>query len=275
MAHDVARYTAVKTDDDEDVESSVEVYKYNGPFRILWQNIVGISGWVLSVVLLILALRPREDCFTRTSAYSPLLEHIPHDFIQLTTNGTLDFPSAFRGPPSPELDEEWDRISIFQPLAIDVTDGEFKRFASSIETAARNDEAYGGNFFVQPEFSHHLHCVVSTACHIRHVLSNWNQNLLWKATFFNYDYYKKIAFDFKGNGHDALEIISLTCSTEHCVEILRQFVMCHADVGLVTAHWVRNINHPWPDFNTLRCVPPRAPAILKKPPGVKALASLP
>uniref|UniRef100_A0A8H7NHC5 Tat pathway signal sequence n=1 Tax=Bionectria ochroleuca TaxID=29856 RepID=A0A8H7NHC5_BIOOC len=269
MAHDVARYTAVKIDDDEDVESSVEVYKHNGPFRILRQNIVGIAGWVLSVVLLILAFRPREDCFTRTSAYSPLLEHIPHDFIQLTTNGTLDFPSAFRGPPSPELDEEWDRISIFQPLAIDVTDGEFKRFASSIETAARNDEAYGGNFFVQPEFSHHLHCV----------------NLLRKATFFNYEYYKKIAFDFKGNGHDGIQT-----HIEHCVEILRQFVMCHADVGLVTAHWVRNINHPWPDFSTLKVcrnfdgildwtlkhqVPPRAPAILKKPPGVKALASPP
>jgi hypothetical protein len=26
--------------------------------------------------------------------------------------------------------------------------------------------------------------------------------------------------------------------------------MCHADAGIVTAHWIEQRNRPWPDFNT-------------------------
>ena len=36
----------------------------------------------------------------------------------------------------------------------------------------------------------------------------------------------------------------------HCVEMLRQFVMCHADVGVITHNWVKDYPRPYPDFNT-------------------------
>ena len=36
----------------------------------------------------------------------------------------------------------------------------------------------------------------------------------------------------------------------HCLEMLRQFVMCHADVGIITHRWVKDFPRPYPDFNT-------------------------
>lgn len=77
---------------------------------------------------------------------------------------------------------------------------------------------------------------------------------------------------------------------DHCLEMLRQFVMCNADVGLVASHWVDGIDHPWPDFNTnKKCrdfkgilewtlehqAPEGIPQIPKRPEGVKGLATPP
>lgn len=36
----------------------------------------------------------------------------------------------------------------------------------------------------------------------------------------------------------------------HCIEMLRQFVMCHADVGMITHRWVKHYPRPYPDFST-------------------------
>lgn len=73
---------------------------------------------------------------------------------------------------------------------------------------------------------------------------------------------------------------------DHCIEILRQFVMCHADVGLVAAHWIEGSDHPWPDFNTRKVcrdfegilqwtldhqLPPGAPTLPVKPVGAQSL----
>jgi hypothetical protein len=87
-----------------------------------------------------------------------------------------------------------------------------------------------------------------------------------------------------------LRILRLTIMADHCVEMLRQFVMCHADVGLVTAHWIEQRARPWPDFNTkhtcrnfdgiwqwtvVHQMPEGTPMIPLKPDGAKALASPP
>ena len=37
---------------------------------------------------------------------------------------------------------------------------------------------------------------------------------------------------------------------DHCIDIIRQTLMCHADVGLVTQSWVKNHPNPYPDFST-------------------------
>ncbi|KAJ5726677.1 uncharacterized protein N7483_008034 [Penicillium malachiteum] len=36
----------------------------------------------------------------------------------------------------------------------------------------------------------------------------------------------------------------------HCVEMLRQFVICHAEVGVITHNWVKGYPRTYSDFNT-------------------------
>lgn len=37
---------------------------------------------------------------------------------------------------------------------------------------------------------------------------------------------------------------------EHCLDIVRQRIMCTADPGIVTFNWVENVKGVYPDFNT-------------------------
>jgi hypothetical protein len=38
--------------------------------------------------------------------------------------------------------------------------------------------------------------------------------------------------------------------SDHCLEILRQVVMCNSDPRLITFHWIKDNPVPYPDFNT-------------------------
>ncbi|KAF2722905.1 hypothetical protein K431DRAFT_220920, partial [Polychaeton citri CBS 116435] len=38
---------------------------------------------------------------------------------------------------------------------------------------------------------------------------------------------------------------------EHCVETLRQNIMCHGDISLLTNNWVEGRDMPYPNFNTI------------------------
>jgi hypothetical protein len=96
-------------------------------------------------------------------------------------------------------------------LDIPLSDEQFLGFGSSIETAVRSQTDKEG-FFVQPEFSHQLHCVVSIHCMIysrkastQETLSDKSQNLLRKSSFFNYEHYQSITFDFHGIDEDSIK----------------------------------------------------------------------
>lgn len=75
---------------------------------------------------------------------------------------------------------------------------------------------------------------------------------------------------------------------DHCVEILRQVLMCNSDPQLITFHWVDGWPGPVPDFNTQHmCRDPEAMLAwakqrdaqlehpLPKPDGVRALPDRP
>ena len=51
----------------------------------------------------------------------------------------------------------------------------------------------------------------------------------------------------------------LTSYADHCIDMLRQFVMCNADPGLVTYFWVEGRPTPYPDFSMQKqCKDPHA-----------------
>lgn len=39
---------------------------------------------------------------------------------------------------------------------------------------------------------------------------------------------------------------------DHCIDILRQFIMCSGDTGLITYTWEEGRNVPMPDFSTTK-----------------------
>ena len=222
----------------------------------------------------------------RISSYSPLLKDYNRILREIRFNGTLEWPSPYRGPPAPEIDKAWNRVTMVRPLNFSLTDDEYLRVGKDPKTAARNLPEYGGGYFLVPEFTHQLHCV----------------NLLRKVSHFKFGYYNAFDPDFTDNTdifkvhigksqiHPVLRPSKLKTILDHCVEQLRQFVMCHADMGVVTAHWIQQRHKPWPDFNTnhmcrdfdqvmdwtkQHLTPVGTPFIPRKPDGAPSLSSPP
>lgn len=79
------------------------------------------------------------------------------------------------------------------------------------------------------EFEHHLHCV----------------NLLRQSLHWNFDYYSA-----RGEGpfSNAPDIVKT--HVNHCVDILRQVIMCQPDTGVFGQYWVEEIEEPFVDFRT-------------------------
>ena len=44
----------------------------------------------------------------------------------------------------------------------------------------------------------------------------------------------------------------LTEEPDHCIEMLRQVLMCSADLHLISYDWVDEVDYPWPDFSLSR-----------------------
>ncbi|KAI9814389.1 MAG: hypothetical protein M1827_003245 [Pycnora praestabilis] len=199
---------------------------------------------------------------------APTIKELPGHLNEVKFNGSIRWPSPYRGPPSPEVDRAWNDISIVRPLDLPITAESFLDIGSDPDTAAKNAPEFGGGYFAVPEFTHQLHCV----------------NLLRKVSHFKFSYYNAIDPDFTDN----IDVFKV--HIDHCVEMLRQFVMCNADAGIVTAHWIEQRNRPWPDFNTKHVcrdfeglldwtrehqLPEGTPYMPMKPAGAKSMSSPP
>lgn len=43
----------------------------------------------------------------------------------------------------------------------------------------------------------------------------------------------------------------LTIGTDHCIDTIRQVLMCHPDEGLYLSYWIEGRRGPMADFNTM------------------------
>ncbi|KAI0855148.1 hypothetical protein F4860DRAFT_54287 [Xylaria cubensis] len=271
------RYVKLNTDESATESPSPCVYCAGGAQIRPRALFVPYLGWVLLLALSTLVVVSNIDLgssnntkrlITQTSSYSPILEDLDPGLQEFRFNGSILWPSPYRGPPSREVDAAWNRISIVRPLDLDIPKEDFHTIGANSDTAAENAPEHGGGYFMVPEFTHQLHCV----------------NLLRKASYFKYDYYKIHDPDF-GDKEETFKV-----HLDHCVEMLRQFVMCHADVTIVTAHWIEQRDRPWPDFNTKHVCrdfekvlewtnehskPVGTPLIPLKPKGAMAMSSPP
>ncbi|KAK5139989.1 hypothetical protein LTR04_003219 [Oleoguttula sp. CCFEE 6159] len=150
--------------------------------------------------------------------FSPVLKDVNISYETVTFNGSLLKENVFRQNAGPEVDAAW------TSLGVDLS------------------EKYGGGFPANVEGLHHLHCL----------------NLLRQSLYYNFDYYHKRGEGAFVNNDAILRLhVYLQIANEanepkaHCLDILRQQLMCTVDIGVLGQVWW-NKDEPtaYPDFNT-------------------------
>ncbi|KAG1895122.1 uncharacterized protein F5891DRAFT_1281289 [Suillus fuscotomentosus] len=89
---------------------------------------------------------------------------------------------------------------------------------------ARYPDEYGGGYMATVEFIHQLHCI------------DMLRRASWSDKYSDHD------------DHDTPE--NYRIHLDHCIEILRQNIMCRGDVTILTYDWVEGVEDPFPNFNT-------------------------
>ncbi|KAH7033608.1 uncharacterized protein B0I36DRAFT_321752 [Microdochium trichocladiopsis] len=153
-------------------------------------------------------------CSRYTTKHSPLVDHVAIKYTDQKFNGTFMKEDIYRQPASPEVDEAWTALGVdARPGIISKAEG----FASGLGPGhVQVSEKYGGGFIVNVEAMHHLHCL----------------NLLRQSLYFNYPYYKKLGQGAFVNGDDIVQL-----HVTHCLDTVRQVLMCNADTGILGQVW--------------------------------------
>jgi hypothetical protein len=89
----------------------------------------------------------------------------------------------------------------------------------------------GGGYAAIASGTHALHCL----------------HYIWQ------DHYSELIPEVKQNQADIPEMYER--HYEHCVDYMRQYIMCKFDTTLIPLNWVRNHQNPTPNGNTIhKCV---------------------
>ncbi|KAJ9158178.1 Tat pathway signal sequence [Coniochaeta hoffmannii] len=167
-------------------------------------------------------------CAAYTTQYSPVLKDAKIKYAAVGFNGTFMQEDIYRQSGSPEVDAAWEALGVdYRAGVIPFEEG----LRSGLTSAhVQRSAKYGGGFFVNVEGLHHLHCL----------------NLLRKSLYFNYPRYKAMGAHAFKNEDDILQL-----HVTHCLDTLRQVLMCNVDTGVLGQVWF-NKDEPqaFPDFKT-------------------------
>ena len=142
-----------------------------------------------------------------------------------TMNGSFfasEHPSIWRQGPSPIVDRAWQDLLFTSTILISSDDVRRLGKDPSHTVRAPLDWGYGPDaHLAQIDSQHQLHCL----------------DMLRRAVYREYYYPASDTFSLKHWTH-----------LSHCVDILRQNLVCQANVDLHTYNWVKTQRYPYPDF---------------------------
>ncbi|GAB1316879.1 Cyclochlorotine biosynthesis protein O [Madurella fahalii] len=200
-----------------------------------WMVHAGSAVAVISLlVLLMLSLhdmpRTAARCWDMYNYYSPVNDALARrPYVTTRFNGSLWYSSPFKGPPTPAVEDAWHAVMQYGMIAVTAED--YERTGHSIRTAVRFPPEAGGGYVATTVGTHQLHCL----------------HYLWQ------DHHRAHFPDTLRKAHDVPELYER--HFEHCVDYIRQSLMCHFDTGLVTYDWVRQHQNPSPNANAMhKCV---------------------
>ncbi|PGH23753.1 hypothetical protein AJ80_02183 [Polytolypa hystricis UAMH7299] len=199
------------------------------PYGLIVALVLGISVFC-NVILLIHQFKTWDMdriCNAHTSQYSsPVLKDVDITYRTVQFSASLANVTIYRQPPSLEVDEAWENLGAdYEPFT--VLEDEAELYGLQKGQVKRTPEE-GGGFFAEVEALHYIHCL----------------NLLRQTSIWNYAYYRK-----RGKGAFMNTDDVVRDHTGHCLEILRQQLMCTADVGIFGQWWVEGYG-AYVDFNT-------------------------
>lgn len=202
------------------------------PYR--WEFVILIP--LASILLLALGIlignklpsNLNSRCWKHSSKWSQIQDDVDGSFHLVHFNGSLLKENVFRLPAGPEVDAAWDSLGInYRPIAVpkkQAARSGLKPYQVQINSA------YGGGFPANVEGLHHLHCL----------------NLVRQSLFFNIDYYRA-----QGTGAFVNDEYIVRHHVSHCLDIIRQQLMCTPDTGLLgQVWWDPNAPKAFVDFNT-------------------------
>ncbi|PVH78108.1 hypothetical protein DL98DRAFT_590632 [Cadophora sp. DSE1049] len=165
-----------------------------------------------SVVWLLVIYHSRQSKGPFPLVYTPAQEAISPEakILSVKINQTSNI---FNAEPSPKVDEAWS--SLFQYANIRITKEEVQRLGRP--SVALSDGS--GDYFGTLDVYHQLHC------------------LKYIRQYVHQDYYSVRDTNVPVKDH-----------VNHCIEMLRQVVMCKADTTLMTYEWLPDFPGPWPNF---------------------------
>ncbi|KAK3336704.1 hypothetical protein B0T19DRAFT_471738 [Cercophora scortea] len=164
----------------------------------------------------------------RVSMDSPILHDINLKHAITQFNGSFFHLDIFRQDAGPRVDEAWESLGVhYRPV---IVPDHLAARSGLRESNVQVSEVYGGGYLANVEGLHHLHCL----------------NLIRKAVYFNYDYYKRL-----GEKEFSNDEVILRPHITHCIDIIRQQLMCVVDVGMMgQVWWGRDDPKAFPDFGT-------------------------
>ncbi|KAJ6442617.1 GTP:AMP phosphotransferase, mitochondrial [Purpureocillium lavendulum] len=142
-------------------------------------------------------------------AYSPAWEAIKWE--PRLFESEIEASNPFKGLPRPELDEAWNKL--LGPTAVRVSKEDLDRINRTSVPLLD-----GSGYMAGLDVYHQLHC------------------LRYVRRYLHKDYY------------NMTEEKNLGQHIDHCLDSLRKYIMCNADVVIQTFDWIPNFHRPWPNF---------------------------
>ncbi|SMR52955.1 unnamed protein product [Zymoseptoria tritici ST99CH_1E4] len=185
-------------------------------------TILNIVLFFFSASLLLLAVRiedarmPRDDLGYQR-LYSPIWSAV--EYQKKVFYADVEANKKYVGQPRPELDEAWANITEGHLILLNETG--VRALGQSLDEAVSLE----GKYFALPEYYHQMHCL------------DIIRRSFWRE---HYSDFKVFQFSEEAiMGH-----------IDHCLDLLRQMIMCTADVGLIIYYWEGADREPQAKFAT-------------------------
>ncbi|KAL8701607.1 MAG: hypothetical protein Q9201_004815 [Fulgogasparrea decipioides] len=159
---------------------------------------------------------------------APVLEGLDPEYKDIQFKYSLWYQSPFKGPPTPEVESAW--YDIMKYGLISVTAEDIIRIGHNL-TAVQYPDSVGGGYLATAMGTHALHCL----------------HYIWQ------DHYIDVLPDVQAQKANITEMYGR--HYEHCVDYIRQSLMCKFDTTIMPFNWVLDHQNPTPNGNTIhKCI---------------------